>query len=140
MTTATKTNSKNYSFKTTYVVYASPEKVFEALTDSGIIAAWGGGLAVVEHKKGGKFEMFDGWVKGEVVTFVRGKELGYTWVPSEWKKKTTPSLVVYKLKPHPAGTEIILEHTGLPTEEEANKTESGWVDFVFEPLNEYFTN
>ena len=140
MTTATKTNSKNYSFKTTYVVYASPEKVFEALTDSGIIAAWGGGLAVVEHKKGGKFEMFDGWVKGEVVTFIRGKELGYTWVPSEWKKKITPSLVLYKLKAHPAGTEIILEHTGLPTEEEANKTESGWVDFVFEPLNEYFTN
>ena len=31
MSTATKTTSKNYSFKTTYVVYASPEKVFEAL-------------------------------------------------------------------------------------------------------------
>lgn len=140
MSTATKTTSKNYSFKTTYVVYASPEKVFEALTDSSIIATWGGGLSIVEHKKGGKFEMFDGWVKGEVLSFILDKELSYSWLPAEWKKNSTPSVVLFKLKVHPAGTEIILEHTGLPTEDESNKTESGWVDFVLEPLNEYFTS
>ena len=136
---ATQTTDKNFSIKTTYVVYASPEKVFEALTDPGIIAAWGGGLSVVENQVGGRFEMFDGWVKGEVKTFKPGKELSHTWKPEEWKNKISPSLVTYKLHAHPAGTEIVFEHTNLPNQEEADKHTSGWVDFIFEPLNEYFT-
>lgn len=135
----TKSPTKNYFIKTTYIVYASPAKVFEALTDSGIIFAWGGGLAVVENKTGGKFELFDGWVKGEVVTYKPAKELSYTWKPDDWNAKVSPSLVVYKLKEHPAGTEVILEHTALPSQEEADKHAGGWLDYVFEPLNEYFT-
>jgi uncharacterized protein YndB with AHSA1/START domain len=130
---------KDFSIRMNYVVYASPDKVFEALTDPGIIAAWGGGLAVVENKTGGKFELFDGWITGEVISYKPGKELSYTWRPSEWNKKTPPSVVSYKFKEHPAGTEILLSHTELPSEEEAGKHKEGWVDYVFEPLNEYFT-
>ena len=134
-----KTSDKKFSIKKTYVVYASPEKVFEALTDPGLIAAWGGGLSIVENKTGGKFEMFDGWVKGEVHNFKPGKELSYTWKPEEWKTKTPHSLVTYKFMPHPAGTDVILEHTGLPSQEETDKHSDGWMEFVFEPLNEFFT-
>ncbi len=137
---AVKTTDKNFAIKTTYVVYASPEKVFEALTDPGIISSWGGGLAIVENKIDGKFELFDGWVKGEVKEYDPGKELSYTWKPEEWAKKVSPSLVNYKFKVHPAGTEVILEHTGLPSQEETDKHTSGWMDFIFEPLNEYFTS
>lgn len=135
-----KTANKNFSIKTTYVVYASPEKVFEALTDPGIVAAWGGGLSIVESKQGGRFELFDGWVKGEVKTFIPGKELSYTWKPDDWKPKDNVSLVVYKFKTHPAGTEVILEHTGLPSQEETDKHTNGWLDYVFDPLNDYFTS
>ena len=48
-----------YNWKSTYVMYASPEDVFEAFTDPGIIELWGGGLSVVESTVGGKFELFD---------------------------------------------------------------------------------
>lgn len=128
-----------FSFRMSYVVYAPPAKVFEALTDSGIIAAWGGGLAVVEGKTGGKFELFDGWVKGEVLVYKPEKELSYTWKASEWDKKAEASVVTYKLREHPAGTEIILNHTNLPSQEEADKHKEGWIDYVFDPMNDYFT-
>ncbi len=128
-----------YTFKTTFVIYASPDDVFEALTDPGIIAAWGGGLSVIVPKVGGHFELFDGWVKGEVTHFVHGKELGYTWKPSEWDKRARPSEVHMRLMPHAAGTEIVLAHSNFPSQEEADKHANGWIDYVFDPMNDYFT-
>ncbi len=129
-----------FSIKTSFIIYSTPEKVFEALTDSGIIAAWSGELGVVESKPGGKFELFDGWVKGEVITYKPGKELSYTWKASEWSKNTHASIVKYIFKEHPAGAEVLLEHSQLPSAEEADKHYDGWIDFVFEPLNDYFTS
>ncbi len=128
-----------FSFKTTYIVYASPEQVFEALTDPGIIGAWGGGNSVVSPEKGGHFELFDGWVKGEVTHYIPGKELGYTWKPAEWDKRTKASQVNMRFVKHSAGTDIVLEHTGFPSQEEADKHGNGWIDYVFDPLNDYFT-
>ena len=69
-----------YNWKSTYVMYASPEDVFEAFTDPGIIELWGGGLSVVESTVGGKFELFDGWVKGEMTHYLLDNELGFTSV------------------------------------------------------------
>ncbi|MEP7263525.1 MAG: SRPBCC domain-containing protein [Bacteroidota bacterium] len=134
-----KEKDSGFSIEMNYVIYASPEKVFEALTDTGIIAAWGGGIGVVENKPGGKFELFDGWASGEVLVYKPGKELSYTWRPSEWDKKTPSSTASFLFKTHAAGTEIILNHTQFPSVQEATKHKDGWIDFVFEPLNEYFT-
>jgi uncharacterized protein YndB with AHSA1/START domain len=130
--------SAKFNYKTTYVVYASPTEVFEAFTDSGIIAAWGGGLSVVEAKVGGHFELFDGWVKGEVTAFVPNKELGYTWKPEEWDRRTQPSKVHFRFMEHPAGTDVVLEHTDFPSVEEADKHGEGWVNYVLDPMNDYF--
>jgi uncharacterized protein YndB with AHSA1/START domain len=128
-----------FNYKTSYIVYATPEQVFEALTDAGIIAAWGGGLSVIEPKTGGHFEMFDGWVQGEVTAYQAGKELGYTWKPAEWDRRALPSNVYIRFNRHAAGTELFLEHTGFPDEEEATKHGNGWIDYVFDPINDYFT-
>lgn len=128
-----------FSIKTSFIIYSSPDKVFEALSDTSIIAAWSGEIGIVENKAGGRFELFDGWVKGEVISYHPGKELSYTWKASEWSKNTPVSIVKYTFKEHAAGTEIILEHSQLPSAEEAEKHRNGWLDFVFEPLNDYFT-
>jgi uncharacterized protein YndB with AHSA1/START domain len=128
----------SYSLKTDYIVYATPEEVFEALTDVGIIAAWGGGLSVVDTKPGGPFEMFDGWIHGEMTAYEPAKLLGFTWKPEEWKKGVKASEVTMKFRKHAAGTQVLLEHTNFPNQEEADKHTSGWIDYVFDPLNDYF--
>jgi uncharacterized protein YndB with AHSA1/START domain len=132
--------AKKFSLKLTYIIYASPEKVFEALTDSAIIKKWSGESGKVSGEKGGPFELFGGWVKGEVLIYKPGKQLSYSWKPSEWDKKTAPSIVNYIFNAHKAGTEIILEHSGFPSAEESAKHHDGWIDFVFEPLNDFFTS
>lgn len=132
--------AKNFSLKTKYIVYASPEKVFEALTNSSVISKWSKGNGKVTPKIDGDFELFDGWVKGKVLEFKPAKKLSYSWKPAEWDVKTAPSVVKYVFNEHKAGTEIILEHTGFPSQEETDKHNSGWIDYVFEPLNDYFTS
>ncbi len=130
---------KTFSIKLNYVVYAEPDKVFEALTNSSILKKWGGN-GKVSDKVDGNIEMFDAWVKGKTLIYQPGKKLSYTWKPSEWDKKAEPSVVTYTLQKHKAGTEINLEHIDLPSVEEAAKHKDGWMDYVFEPLNEYFTS
>jgi len=129
----------NYSWKATYVMYANQEDTFEAFTDPGIIDLWGGGLSVVSSEIGGPFEMFDGWVKGEITHYVLDKELGFTWKPAEWDKQSKFSKVHLRFMMHPAGTDIVIEHTNFPSQEECDKTANGWIDFVFDPMNDYFT-
>ena len=122
------------------MLYATPEKVFDALTKEAILEEWCDGGGKVASKAGGEIEMFGGWVKGEVVEFsAKTKKLSYTWKPKEWDKKTPASLVAYTFNTHKAGTDLHVVHTGFPTQEEADNHLRGWTDFVFEPLNDYFT-
>ena len=130
---------KKFALKLNYIIYSTPDKIFEALTKSSIIKKWSGSEGKVSDAIGGTIEMFDGWVKGEVLDYKPGKKLSYSWKPSEWDKKTTPSVVVITFNEHKAGTEVIVEHEDFPSAEEAARHKDGWIDFVFEPLNDYFT-
>lgn len=129
-----------FAFEITYVLYTSPERVFKALTEPDTIKKWGGGSALVELKKNGQFELFDGWVKGKVVDFEPGQLLAYTWKPIEWPAKAGSSMVVFKLHKHAAGTEVKLTHSGFPDDEEKDKHRNGWIDFVLDPMNDFFTS
>lgn len=131
---------KVFAISLSHIVYAEPQKVFDALTQEGKIGEWCDGGGKVDPEIDGNFEMFEGWVKGKVLKYnSKKKELSYTWKPSEWDKKTAPSIVNYTFNKHPAGTELLIEHSNFPSQEEADKHLNGWTDFVLEPLNDYFT-
>ena len=121
------------------MIPAKPAEVFAALTDSKQIATWCGQKGSVSTKVGGKFEMFDGWVKGKVLESKPGKSLTHTWNPSDWPVVEQESLVKYTFTPSGKGTKVVLEHSNFPNEKEKNNTRSGWKEFVFDPLRSYFS-
>jgi len=130
-----------YSIEMTFHVNAAPDEVFELLTDQEKVALWGCGKALVEPKVGGKFEMFDGWVKGKVLDYTPGKSLSYTWRPDDFKKDWADSVVSYDLSPSKdGGTMVKLEHHKLPNLTETKNHEKGWEDFVFGPINEFLVH
>jgi activator of HSP90 ATPase len=108
----------------------------QLLTDAKLIRKWSGGEAVIENKVGGRFEMFDGWVTGEVLK-TGEDELAYTWKTTEWPEDAKPSEVHYLLKEDEAGTKVILHHAGFPNDEEMKSHKAGWTDFFFEPMEDY---
>lgn len=132
--------AKGFTTKVTYVIYAAPDKVFDALTQEGLIGEWCEDGGYVAPESGGEYRMFGNWVTGEVLQIDRKKlRFSHTWKPAEWEKKTPASVVAYTFNAHPAGTELHIEHTQLPSQKEAEQHSSGWIDFVLEPLNDFFT-
>ena len=125
-------------FTMKWVVYATPEKVFDALTNAGKIEAWTHDDAAFNLSKNGEFKMFGDWVSGNVISFEKGKSLSYTWKPVNWNKKAAPSTVNYLFMKHEAGCEVVLEHYGFPDLPESDNHYDGWATNVFEPLNDYF--
>ena len=130
--------SKLFSFELHYVLYNSPKKVYEALTDASIVKKWSGSKAKIELKPKGTFELFDSWAQGNVIAFEKDKSFSFTWKVTEWNKKALPSTVAITLQKHEAGTRLILEHNDLPTAEESDKHKQGWIAYVFDPINDFF--
>jgi len=129
---------KTSSFRLTVTIGGKPAEVFAALTDPKLIARWCGQKGTVASKKGGRFEMFDGWVKGKVLEFKPGKSLSYTWLPTDWPEFHELSVVKYTFTSSAKGTKVVLERSNFPTETEKRNTKSGWKEFVFDPLKSYF--
>ena len=119
-----------------FILSGKPQRVMQLLTDAALIRKWSGDEAVFENKVGGKVELFDGWVKGEVLK-TSGNELAYTWKPADWAEETKPSEVHYLLKDDEAGTKVVIKHTGFPDEKERDSHKSGWTDFFFDPLEDF---
>jgi len=122
--------------KLAFQLSAPPHRVLELLTNAALVRKWSGSEAVIEAKEGGAFEMFDGWVKGNVLK-VGASELAYTWKTSDWPADTKESEVLYMLEGKDGGTKVTVHHTGLPTEDEAASHRSGWTDYFFDPLEDY---
>lgn len=129
---------KSHSISTSVTLNAKPGEVFDALTDSRSILKWSGQRGKVEPKIGGRFEMFNGWVTGKVLAFLRGKTLAYTWHPTDWSDETEASVVKYTFSATKSGTKISLRHTGFPNAQARKEHHGGWTEHVFDPLKEFF--
>jgi uncharacterized protein YndB with AHSA1/START domain len=131
---------KTYSISMSVSLDATPGQVFRALTDSKQIRTWSGQSGKVELKKNGKMELFDGWVKGNVLKFSNGKALEYTWLTEEWGDHIEESVVKFSFSPTLKGTKVSLRHVHLPNAKEARSHKGGWKEFVFDPLKEFLRN
>ena len=125
-----------YDLALEFILSGKPARVMELLTDPVLIRKWSGSEAVLENKVGGRVEMFDGWVMGEVLK-TNKNELAYTWKTTDWPEETKPTEVHYLLKENEAGTKVILHHTGFPNEDEMKSHKSGWTDFFFDPMEDF---
>jgi activator of HSP90 ATPase len=128
-----------YSLSLKFFVHAPPDEVMELLLNPEFIKDWSGADALVEKKVGGKFMMFDGWVEGKILK-ITADELAYTWKPSGWSEETAASEVDYKLVAVEHGTEVMIEHTNFPNEEEMESHKTGWEEHFFGPIGEYLAN
>ena len=125
-----------YDLSLVFLLSGKPARVMQLLTDAELIRKWSGAAAVLVKKIGGRFEMFDGWVYGEVLK-LSGNELAYSWKTTDWPEETKPTEVHYLLKHDEAGTKLILHHTGFTDENEMKSHKAGWTDFFFDPMEDF---
>jgi uncharacterized protein YndB with AHSA1/START domain len=131
------------SFRLERTFAASPEEVFEAWTNPAVLERWWGARprwsspgCEVDLRVGGRYrlQMRDGEsdqiraIGGEYREVVRPSRLLYTWC---WEGEDGPyagevSLVSVEFRAEGAGTTVVLEHSGLGSEESRSAHGAGW--------------
>lgn len=107
----------------TYVIDASPEQVWQALTDPEVISQWSGAEAEFTAEPGAQYKLWNGDIAGNVVEVVPMNRLVQTWKPNNWTVED--SVVTFMLSPSDSGTRVDLIHENVQ-DWDYDGTNEGW--------------
>jgi activator of HSP90 ATPase len=116
---------------------ATPEKVFKAWLSSGGHSAMTGSPARVEPRVGGEFAAWDGYITGRTLELKPYSRIVQAWRTGEFKESDPDSRVEIELEATKTGTRLTLVHSNIPAGQ-AESYESGWEEWYFTPMKEYF--
>ena len=118
-----------------YIIKASPDEVYTAMTNPFTIQLWTGEPADMSTEPGSEFSMWDGSITGRNLKFIPGQMIVQEWYFGEREEQ---SVVTIKLHPHKKGTSVEMHQTNIP-DEEYDSMLNGWNESYFAPLNDFFT-
>ena len=123
------------------VIAATPQAVYEVLTDGQKFAAATGMPAQLSDRVGEAFSLFGGRVEGRQIELVPGQRIVQAWRfgamhPSEWDAGVY-SVVRFTLSSQQDGTRFIIDHAGVPREWH-DHIFTGYPSFYQQPLERYF--
>lgn len=121
-------------FKKYYLLPATPQEIYMALTNPLTIELWTGEQAVMNTEPGSEFSMWDGSIVGKNLEFEDGKKIVQQWY---FDGQPEASIVTIKLHTDKKGTSVELRHTNIPDEDYTSFAE-GWDDAYFGPLADFF--
>ncbi len=122
-------------FKKYYIINATPEEIYIALTNPFTISLWTSEPAIMSTEPGTEFSMLSGNIVGKNLEFITNKKIVQQWYFGE--EEAVPSVVTIKLHDHKEGTSVELNHTNIP-DEAYDDIIAGWDEVYFGNLNEYF--
>lgn len=121
-------------YKNYYILQASPEEVYAALTNPITIRLWSGDEAIMSTEPGSEFSLWDGNIVGKNLAFEEGKMIKQQWY---FEGQPEESIVIMKLHPHKQGTSVELKHSNIPDEAFEDISE-GWNHNYFGSLMEFY--
>jgi activator of HSP90 ATPase len=116
---------------------ASPKQVYEAYVDPKIHSEFTDSKVTGKPVIGGKFTAWDGYISGKFLELEEGKKVVQEWSSTDFPEGASPSRLELTFFAVPKGTEIVMVHSNVPKDQEA-ETAEGWIEFYWEPLKEYF--
>ncbi len=111
------------TIKQTYVIAATPEDVWRALTDPELIQEWSGEPAEFSPEVGAPYSLWSGSIVGEILELAPGERLVKTWRPTDWTRQD--SVVRLTLMPEEGTTLVDLVHENVE-ESDFDGTNEGW--------------
>lgn len=106
-----------------YTIQATPDDVWQALTDPAVMSQWSGEPAQYDARVGGSYRLWTDYVTGEIVECEPNARLAQTWHPNDWT--ITDSVVTFTLTPVRGGTRVDLVHENVQPED-FEGTRNGW--------------
>ncbi len=107
----------------TFIIHASPEEVWQALTEPDFIAQWSGAPAEFSAAPDTEYSLWGGDIRGRVLEVVPMQRLVQSWEPKNWN--LINSVVTFVLAPSDEGTRVDLTHENVE-EWDYDGTNEGW--------------
>ena len=122
-------------FKKYFVIPASPEDLYLALTNPNTIHLWSGEVAEMSTEPGSEFSLWEDSIVGKNLEFEENKKIVQQWYFGEQEE---PSIVTFKLHPHEQGTSLEVRHTNIP-DEDYNDIVDGWNNTYIGSLIDFYS-
>jgi activator of HSP90 ATPase len=122
------------TFKKYYIVPASQQDVYLALTTPATIHLWSGEKAEMSTEPGSEFSLWDGSIIGKNLEFEQDSKIVQQWYFGDQAEE---SIVTIKLHPHKHGTSLEINHTNIPDEDYDDIVE-GWENNYIAGLEEFY--
>ncbi len=121
-------------FKKYYIIPASPEEVYQALTNPITIKLWTSEEAEMSTIPGSEFSMWDGSITGKNIEFQENKLIVQQWY---FEEASDNSMVTIKLHQHEDGTSVEVRHTNIP-DDDYNDIVEGWDSTYMGALQDFY--
>ena len=121
-------------FKKYYILSATPEEVFAALTNPATIQLWSGDPAIMSTEPGSEFSLWEGNIEGKNIEFEKDKKIVQQWYFGDQEQE---SIVTIKLFPDRNKTSLELKHTNIPDDDYDNIVD-GWNNVYIGSLIEFY--
>jgi activator of HSP90 ATPase len=121
-------------YKSYYIIKATPEEVYLALTNPATLQLWTGAPAEMSTEPESEFSVWEGNIAGKNISFETGKKIVQEWYFGE---QDEPSIVTIILHVHKQGTSAELRHNNIPDEAYEDMVE-GWEDVYFASLIDFY--
>jgi activator of HSP90 ATPase len=121
-------------FKKYYIINATPNEVYKALTNANSIRLWTGEPAQMSTEPGSEFSMWEGAIVGKNLEFEENHKIVQQWYFDDQPEE---SIVTIILHDHKQGTSVELKHTNIP-DNEYNDFVEGWDESYFAELKDFF--
>jgi activator of HSP90 ATPase len=121
-------------YKKYFLIPASPEDIYLALTNPLTIQLWTGEEAIMSTEPESEFSLWEGSITGKNIEFETSKKIIQEWYFGEQEEK---SIVTIKLHPHDQGTSVELRQTNIPDEAYEDIIE-GWNESYFGALSDFY--
>jgi activator of HSP90 ATPase len=121
-------------YKKYYIINATPEEVYLALTNELTLSLWTGAQAKMVAEVGGEFSLWEDSIVGKNLVLEENKKIVQQWYFGD---QPEDSIVTIKLHQHKRGTSVELIHTNIPEEDYENITD-GWNTDYFGSLIDFY--
>ena len=122
-------------YKKYYLLPATPEEIYTALTNPFTIELWTGEPAVMSTEPGTEFSIWDGSIVGKNIEFEQDKKIVQQWY---FDGQPEASIATIKLHQDKSGTSLELRHTNIPDEAFDDIT-NGWDEYYIGGLADFFS-
>ena len=127
--------------KNEFVLYetfnANAEAIYNAWLSTQGHTLMTGSPAKVHGHANGDFTAWDGYIWGTFLELEPNKRIVQLWRTGEFPENAEDSRVEILLEESNNKTKLTLVHTHMP-EDQVDSYKTGWLDFYFKPMNEYF--